>query len=83
MKYHKYRFGIWKNIKVWFCRTFGHQLNESPKNHWCERCGLAYEECYYPKDWWVESGIVQVSKEEWPEYISNWIRKEAQDEEIT
>lgn len=58
MIYHRYRFGILKNIKVWFCRTFGHQINDNPSHHWCERCGLAYEECYFPLDYFFESGIL-------------------------
>lgn len=52
MKYHKLRFGLKKNLKVLICRIFGHRLNENPENHWCERCGLAYEECYFPKKWY-------------------------------
>ena len=45
--YHRYRFGIIGNIKVWFCRAFGHQANNIRKHEWCERCGLAHEEIYY------------------------------------
>ena len=48
MKYHKLRFGLKKNIKIIVCRIFGHRINKNPKHEWCERCGLAYEECYYP-----------------------------------
>lgn len=49
--YHRYRFG-WKNIKVWFCRVFGHQISNKVNidNFYtgcCQRCGLAYEEIYY------------------------------------
>lgn len=59
MHYHTYRFSFRKNIKVAICKIFGHRINDNPAFHWCERCGLAYEECYHPKDWWVESGIVK------------------------
>jgi hypothetical protein len=48
MKYHKFRFGLKKNIKVLICRIFGHRINDEPGNEWCQRCGLAYEECYHP-----------------------------------
>ena len=54
MTYHKYRFGLRENIKVFLCRTFGHRLNENPAHHWCERCKLYYGECYYPEDWLVQ-----------------------------
>lgn len=80
MKYHGLRFGIWKNVKVLFCRAFGHRINENPANHWCERCNLAYEECYYPLDWWVESGIVTVPDDEAAEYIAEQIEKQVRDE---
>ena len=52
MKHHKFRFGIKGNIKVLFCRIFGHKLNNNPQNLWCERCGLAYEEIYHPSDYY-------------------------------
>jgi hypothetical protein len=64
MIYHRLRFG-WNplkegnNFKVLLCRIFGHRLNEDPSYHWCGRCGLAYEECYFPKNYWEESGIVK------------------------
>jgi hypothetical protein len=62
MIYHRFRFGWfpWKkrnNFKVLLCKIFGHRLNENPSHPWCERCGLAYEECYYPRDYYTESGI--------------------------
>jgi hypothetical protein len=41
------------------CRLFGHRLNNDPGHHWCGRCGLAYEEIYYPQDYWTKSGIVK------------------------
>ena len=59
MKYHKFRFGVIGNLKVLLCRTLGHRINENPKYFWCERCGLAYEECYYPKNYFRESGIIK------------------------
>ena len=52
MKYHKFRFRFKKNIKVLICRIFGHRINNNPEFEWCERCGLAYEECYYPKNYY-------------------------------
>lgn len=51
MIYHKYRFGLKGNFKVWLCRRFGHRLNENPDHDWCERCSLAYSECYHPINW--------------------------------
>jgi len=44
---HHYRFGLLKNIKVWFCRTFGHKMNDEKKHQWCDRCGLASSEIYH------------------------------------
>ena len=44
--HHNYRFGIIQNIKVWFCRTLGHEINSNKDNEWCERCGMAYLEIY-------------------------------------
>ena len=64
MQYHRYRLGLKGNIKVWLCKLVGHRINENPADHWCERCGLAYEECYYPDDWWVRSGIVKLTGQE-------------------
>jgi hypothetical protein len=60
MIYHHFRFGWlpWKkhnNFKVLLCRIFGHRINENPAHPWCGRCDLAYEECYYPKNYWTES----------------------------
>ena len=75
MKYHKYRFGLKSNIKNFICRIFGHRLNENPKFHWCGRCGLAYEECYYPDDFWVDSGIVKVPENEIGEYLLERIKR--------
>ncbi len=49
MKYHKFS----------LCKILGHRINENPAHHWCERCKLAYEECYYPKDYYKESGITK------------------------
>lgn len=57
MKYHKFRFGLWKNLKVLLCKIVGHRINDDPSNHWCERCGLAYSECYFPIPYWSESKI--------------------------
>jgi hypothetical protein len=63
MQYHKFRFGLKGNIKVFICRIFGHRINENPAYHWCERCGLAYEECYWPKDYFTESGLIKSESE--------------------
>lgn len=46
LMHHQYRFGF-KNIKVWFCRTFGHQVNNNFNHKWCQRCGLATTEIYH------------------------------------
>ena len=62
MQYHSFRFGFVGNFKVLLCRIFGHRLNEDPSFSWCERCNLCYEECYYPKNYFEESGIIDVSK---------------------
>ena len=51
VNHHKFRFGIKGNFKVLLCRIFGHKLNSEHEHHWCERCGLAYEEIYYPKNY--------------------------------
>ena len=58
--YHRYKFSFWKNIKVWFCRRFGHQISNDPSSHCCQRCGLAYEEIYHKVGggWYYESGIL-------------------------
>ncbi len=48
--YHRYRFSFYKNIKVFICRIFGHELNNTEKHHWCNRCGLAYEEIYHKQN---------------------------------
>lgn len=45
--HHRYRFGVLKNIKVWFCRTFGHRVDNDVKGKCCERCGLYYGEIYH------------------------------------
>jgi len=58
MKYHKFR--LKKTIKKtinhnWhtlLCQFFGHRINNNLKHHWCERCGLAYQECYYPEKYY-------------------------------
>lgn len=76
MKYHRFRFGIKGNIKVLICRTFGHRINENPANHWCERCGLAYEECYHHTDYYIESGIIKLNEEEKAEYEVGKMLKE-------
>ena len=52
--HHHYRFrhGLWQNVKIWFCRTFGHEVNTNVEHKWCERCGLFYGEIYHkPEDW--------------------------------
>lgn len=60
MIYHKFRFGFKANFKVLICRIFGHRINENPAHHWCERCGLAYEEAYHGigEGYWMESGVI-------------------------
>jgi len=50
LMYHRYRFSLWGNIKVWFCRRFGHQLNNDKNYEWCERCGLVHEEIYHKQN---------------------------------
>lgn len=52
--HHHYRFGLLKNIKVWFCRTFGHQVNNNVEHKWCQRCGLFYGEIYHKQDNWPD-----------------------------
>ena len=74
MKYHKYRFGLIRNFKVFLCKTFGHRLNEDPSHHWCGRCGLCYEECYFPDDYYIESGIVKVPENETGDYLAEKAR---------
>lgn len=60
MRYHKLRFGIKGNIKVILCRIFGHRINNDPRYHWCERFGLAYEECYeHGLNYWSLCGVVK------------------------
>jgi hypothetical protein len=60
MRHHKLRFGLKGNIKVIICRIFGHRINNDPRYHWCERCGLAYEECYEcGLDYWSLCGVVK------------------------
>jgi len=58
--YHNYRFGFIGNIRVLFCRLFGHRVSENPKYNNCSRCGLCYEEIYHDvgEGWFMESGIV-------------------------
>ena len=51
VNHHKFRFGIRGNFRVLICRIFGHKLNSNYEHHWCERCGLAYEEIYHPKNY--------------------------------
>lgn len=58
MIYHKFRFkSIKENWNVLICKIFGHRINENPAHHWCERCGLAYEEAYYPLYYYKDAGI--------------------------
>lgn len=70
MIYHRFRFGFRKNLKVLLCRMVGHRLNEDPKLLSCERCGLAYEEAYYPLDYYVGCGLVKVDKQKDPIYAN-------------
>lgn len=76
MIYHRFRFGFKKNINVLLCRVVGHRLNDEPKFHSCGRCGLAYEECYHPRDYFVESGLIKVSKAEKALYSAELQRKQ-------
>ncbi len=63
LMHHRFRFGIMKNLKVLTCRIFGHRINNKPSQHWCERCGLAYEEIYtnIGHGYFKESGIIDKS----------------------
>lgn len=45
--HHRYRFALKRNLKVWFCRTFGHEISTDVKLKCCERCGLYYGEIYH------------------------------------
>jgi len=58
--YHRFRFGLIGNLKVLTCRIFGHRLNNNPAYHWCERCGMVYEEIYHNigDGYFMESGII-------------------------
>lgn len=84
MKYHrliKPNQDWQRNLKRFFprllCLVVGHRINNEPDCHWCQRCGLAYSECYHPKDFYVnfigESRIshISISEEE--------IRKDAEE----
>lgn len=62
MNYHRFRFGIRGNLKVLLCKVFGHRINENPAHPWCERCGLAYTECYHPVDYLTESGRIDMKR---------------------
>ena len=73
MQYHRFRFGLKKNFSVLLCRIFGHRLNEKASYKWCNRCNLCYEECYYPEDYWVESGVVKLKGKEKHDYEVNKI----------
>jgi hypothetical protein len=64
MIYHRFRFGWRQNLNVLICRIFGHKLNEDSSNSSCGRCGLAYEECYYPRDFYIEAGIIKFEKKD-------------------
>jgi hypothetical protein len=48
--HHRYRFGLLRNLKVFICRTFGHQMNDNMEHEWCQRCGLCSTEIYL-KQW--------------------------------
>ena len=50
--YHKYRFGLIGNFKVFICRKFGHRMNDNPEHEWCGRCGLCNTEIYHKKLKW-------------------------------
>lgn len=53
-RYHRFRFGLWRNIKVLVCRIFGHSVGVAPTDQCCGRCGLAYEEIYEGVDYYYE-----------------------------
>lgn len=48
--HHHYRFGLLKNLKVFICRTLGHQMNDNMEYMWCQRCGMCSTEIYH-KQW--------------------------------
>lgn len=52
--HHRYRFGLIGNLKVWFCRTFGHRVNNDVAYKCCERCGLFYGEIYHKQEGWED-----------------------------
>lgn len=54
LKHHAFRFGLIGNLKVLLCRIFGHRVSDDPAGFTCQRCRLAYEEIYYPEDYWKE-----------------------------
>lgn len=54
MIYHKFnlkRFGLIGNLKILLCKVFGHRVGKTPTVQCCARCGLAYEEIYFPEDY--------------------------------
>ena len=52
--HHNYRFGLIGNLKVWFCRNFGHRLNNDVKHKWCEICGMYYGEIYHKQEDYID-----------------------------
>lgn len=42
----KYRTQPIRFFRATLCRMVGHRLNDKPRDPWCGRCGLAYEEVY-------------------------------------
>lgn len=54
MKYHKIKLDS-NFFNRLICKIFGHRLNEKPQHKWCERCGLAYSEAYYPDCYYTKS----------------------------
>lgn len=53
MKYHNVEItnSLGRNLRIVICRVFGHRINKFPAHHWCDRCNMAYEECYHPLDY--------------------------------
>lgn len=75
--YHGYRFGLFGNIKVWFCRSFGHEINEDVNHQWCNRCGLFYGEIYSNQHYNQYKNFKNVEME------NNYIQQTANDYDMT
>jgi|GEM_PF-5432901 len=66
MEYHSFKLsrGLRYNIRVFICKIFGHRINDDPSDYTCGRCKLSYEDCYYPKNYYIESGLIDINKKE-------------------